>query len=95
MLKVRLIIMAVFVASLFCVTQAYADWGKTEIAYWGATGTVYCNNYESVSVQVGLGYLHRLDALSALEQRAVFVCSYRGGVYRFTGDTYYQWILYR
>jgi hypothetical protein len=81
--------------SIFLASQALAgQWHRTEIAYWGASGTAYCNNYENVHIRVGVSYLHPDDALEALWSRAVTACQYRGGLYNYTGNTYHQWRSY-
>lgn len=91
MLKKKTITGIVLFFSLVLAGQAFAGWNRTEIAYWGASGTAHCNNYDNVSIWVGMSYLHPDDALTALWYRAVDVCKYRGGLYDVSGKSYCQW----
>lgn len=91
MLNKKTIIGAVLFLSLFLAAQAFAGWSRTEIAYWGASGTAYCNNYDNVSIWVGMSYLHPDEALTALWHRAAEACTYRGGLYDVSGNPYYEW----
>ena len=87
----KTIVGLVFFLSLFLTSQAFAGWKQTKIAYWGASGLAYCNNYENVSIRVGMSQLHPDDAWTALRNRAFTACQYRGGLYDYSGRTYYQW----
>ena len=91
MSKRKTIIGVVLFLSLLFTGQAFAEWQRTEIAYWGASGTAYCHNYENVSIWVGMSYMHQNDALTALWNSAVAACRYRGGVYDVSGSAYCQW----
>jgi hypothetical protein len=91
MLHKKTIIGSLLFLSLVFAGQAFAGWNQTEIAYWGASGTAYCNNYQNVHISVGMSYLHPDDALSALWNRAFTACQYRGGLYDISGNTHCQW----
>ena len=87
----KTIVGVVLFLTLFFAGQAFAGWQRTKIAYWGASGVAHCNNYENVSIWVGMSQLHPDDAWTALWKRAVTACQYRGGLYDYSGRTYYQW----
>ena len=91
MFSKKTIVGLVLFLSLFLAGQAFAGWQRTEIAYWGASGTAHCNNYESVEIWVGMSHFHSDDALTALWNRAVTACKYRGGLYNYSGRAYCQW----
>ncbi|MCW5201896.1 hypothetical protein VU12_03050 [Desulfobulbus sp. US4] len=87
----KTIIGVILAFSLVLSGQAFAEWQRTEIAYWGASGTAFCNNYQDVHISVKMSYLRPDDALSALWSQAFTACQYRGGLYNFSGRTHSQW----
>ena len=84
----------IILISLFFAVQAHAYRGRTEVAYWGASGTAYCHlTYQAIPIRVELRYMNRSDALSALWQEASYVCRYRGGLKYLGGkNAYSRWV---
>ncbi|MCI5218897.1 MAG: hypothetical protein D3914_06845 [Candidatus Electrothrix sp. LOE2] len=91
MLHKKTIIGSLLFLSLVFAGQAFAGWTRTEIAYWGASGTAYCNNYDTVQIRVEKSYLHPNDAAAALWRQGAAACHYRGGLYDISGNTHCQW----
>ncbi|XOF32969.1 MAG: hypothetical protein ACL93V_13240 [Candidatus Electrothrix sp. YB6] len=90
----RSIIAAVLFISFLLAGHAFADdWARTEVAYWGASGTASCNNYESVPIAVELSHMSSEDAWRALRWAAFSACDYRGGLSSYSGETYCEWVL--
>jgi len=54
---------------------------KTKNAFWRASGTAFCYNYENISIWVGMSYIHQDEALTELWSRAVTACQSKGGLY--------------
>ena len=91
MLYKKITVGAILFITLVFTGHAFAEWNRTEIAYWGASGTAHCNNYENVQIWVGMSYLHPDDALEMLWRQGVAACQYRGGLYDISGKAYCQW----
>ncbi len=68
--------------------QAFGKGTRTKNAYWGASGTAFCHNYENISIWVGMSYVHKDEALAELWSRAVTACHSKGGVYDVSGSAY-------
>ena len=91
MLKRKTVTGVVLFLCLVSAGQALARGGTTELAYWGASGTAHCHNYDNISVWVGMSYTDQDDALTELWSRAVAACQYRGGLFDVSGSVYSQW----
>jgi hypothetical protein len=75
----------------FVLSSAPHSFGKEKqkkTAYWGASGTAFCHNYENISIWVGMSYVHQDEALTELWSRAVTVCQAKGGLYDVSGAAY-------
>ena len=94
MWKKKTITGIIVLISLFFAVQAHAYWGRTEVAYWGASGRAYCHDsYGSIPISVGLRYMNQSDALAALWQEASYACRHRGGLKYLGGEnTYSRWV---
>ncbi|MCI5124282.1 MAG: hypothetical protein D3925_07350 [Candidatus Electrothrix sp. AR5] len=84
----KVIIGTVLFSSFLLSTQGFAALENSKTAYWGASGTACCHNYESISVWVGMSYTHHNKALTELWAKAVIACLDRGGLYDVSGAAY-------